>query len=144
MSKSLRATKPFLHYGIIAFFYAIGIATLFSHTILHALGSHEMNSSPRIECTGTAARTHQISFTKDSVQPRALEVDRCDDVKVINNTNEKFTVAIGPHNHHINYPGFVETSIQDDKSYTFRASLSGSYMIHDHDDYELAARLVVK
>lgn len=144
MQANFRTTKPWLHYGILAFFYAIGFVTLASHTVLHALEMHGHAQASAVTCNAAPKRTHVLRFEKTAVTPRTLTADVCDRITVVNATGEELTAAIGPHSHHAHYPGFEETSLQPGATYSFRATERGTFPIHDHDNAVLAATMIVR
>lgn len=145
MKADLRKTSPLLHYGILAFMYAIAAVTLFSHTLLHALDSKSGNEThTSVTCSSEHFHKHTMTFTAYGASPRSVTIARCDELTVVNKTSGEFKLAIGAHNHHADYPGFSETTLQPGASYSFRAAKTGTYPIHDHDNYELAGVMKVQ
>ena len=144
MQPNLRTTKPILHYGILTLFYLIGIVTLGSHTVLHALGGNHYAAESTSACAAGPTHKRTLNFTMSGVSPKTLVVNKCDEITIANGTSAELIAAIGPHSHHAHYPGFTETPLQPGQTYSFRASQSGSFPIHDHDNESLAGTLVIK
>ena len=144
MQPNLRTTQPILHYGILTLFYVIGLVTLGSHTALHALGGNHHAAESTSVCATAPAHKHTLNFTTSGVSPNTLVVNKCDEVTITNGTGEELIAAIGPHSHHTDYPGFTETPLRPGQTYSFRASQSGSFPIHDHDNESIAGTLIIK
>lgn len=144
MQINYRKTKPLVHYGILGFMYAIGLVTLFSHTVLHAM-EHEHHEEPAASvalCEGEF-KQYQFIFTDSGVMPEKITVKQCDKIVVQNNTSNEIEPAIGSHPHHIHYPGFEEKTISTGETYAFRAVQAGTFLVHDHDEPSLSGVLVV-
>lgn len=146
METSFHTTHPLLHYGVLAFIYAVALLTLFSHTIAHALDGHTHRAviGQAVTCPSVPRRTDTLTFTPHGIEPSTVTVDTCDMVTIINKSGQEIVAAMGPHSHHIDYPGFVETPLKDGQAYTFRATESGQFPVHDHDNDTLTGTLIVK
>lgn len=147
MKESYRKTKPLLHYGILILMYAVATVTLVSHTVLHAQTkpeSHHHEEAVVVDPCKHQPSQHKLVFTDNGVIPRELTVKQCDTIAVLNKTTRQIELAIGSHPHHIHYPGFKETTIEPEGVDTFRATQSGTYTVHDHDNPVLKAQLTVK
>lgn len=149
MEQSLRHTNPILHYGILTFIYLVGAITLLSHTVLHALGGahHEHQHSHAVtaaDCPAEPAHRYTVTFSSAHVEPALLTTERCDEVVVKNALGEKLIPAIGPHDHHLDYPGFEETMLAPGETYAFRTAKTGTFPLHDHSDATLSATIIVK
>lgn len=97
-----------------------------------------------VSCTGSPAHRYQITFTDKGVQPSKVAAHLCDQVVLINNSSEEVIAAIGPHTHHIHYPGFEETALSHGQSYAFRLPQTGSLFLHDHDNEALNSTINVQ
>lgn len=146
MQINYRTTKPLLHYGILILMYAVAIVTLVSHTVLHAQAPHGHNEGQAAKidpCKGEFMR-HELVFADSGVAPQELSVKRCDTIVVRNSSARQVELAIGSHPKHVRYPGFKETSIMQGGAATFRATQTGMYTVHDHDNPILKAELTVE
>ena len=148
MQQSYRHTNPLLHYAILFFMVSIGILTLGTHTVLHAMSgsehSHEHTVAQPAHCHEQAPHSHTIMFGASGVTPARTIADRCDMIIVKNDLSEAIEPAIGSHPKHLAYPGFEERILQPGQTYSFRAAQAGEFTIHDHDDYTRSTTLVVR
>lgn len=150
MARNYRKTNPLVHYGILGMIYVVGILTLAGHTALHAITQpehqHDIKTSAhkKDHCHDAPGRSHLITFTSNGASPSSLRLARCDEVVVINSLDRKMITALGPHAHHVTYPGFAETSLAPGETYRFQAALVGTYPLHDHDDDSLVTTLIIE
>jgi len=147
METNYRLSKPALHYGLLLFIFGVGLLTILSHTVLHTghTPSHNQPATASvISCSGQAAHNYTLSFTNKGIVPDQVTAHRCDELKLVNNSDDAIIAALGPHEHHIHYPGFEEKLLAHDQSYSFRLSEAGTFPLHDHDNDSLRATLIVK
>lgn len=150
MEQHYRLTNPFLHYGILVLIVGSGFLTLFSHALFHTGHNHEQTSSYAAQsaatevCSGQPVHTYRLTFNSRTITPAHITAKRCDELTIINNNDDVVVAALGPHEHHIHYPGFTETPLSHGQTYSFRLSETGSFPLHDHDNDSLRASLIVK
>lgn len=151
MDKNYRFTHPFLHFGILSFIYGVGLLTLFSHTLFHGAHTHAHEALDNaktvasvLPCPSGPEHSYRLTFTARGIVPDHVTAKRCDSLTVVNNTNDEVIAALGPHEHHIHYPGFEERQLAHGQTYTFRLVQAGSFPLHDHDNEGLRANLIVQ
>lgn len=150
MNPAQRATNPFVHYGILALIYGIGMLTLLSHTVFHAAHMHSMQSfsltsaTAATDCQGQPGHSYTLNFTSHGIVPSSVIAHRCDELTLTNSTQQVVIAAIGPHERHIHYAGFTETPLSPGGHYSFRLAQVGTFPLHDHEDDSLRATLLIK
>ena len=149
MQQSYRQTNPALHYAILIFMVSIGVLTLGTHTVLHAMTGAEhthKQAAVHVEehCHESSTQSHTIVFRDDMVVPEKTVAARCDTIIVKNELSEVIEPAIGSHPKHLAYPGFEEKMLQPGQTYSFRVALTGEFELHDHEDYTRNASLIVR
>ena len=148
MQINARIHNPFIHYGLLVLIYAVGFATLFGHTILHAATGHEHTSghsqvAGQNHCENDGL-IHEVVFTDRGILLATMTVERCAVIRIKNLSSQRIIPALGSHDNHVKYPGFRETYVQPHTSYSFRVSEPGSYVIHDHSNGEAKATIIIK
>lgn len=144
-----RLPKP-LHYGLLASIYLVGIITLFSHTVLHALQpdevSHVHQSSQSLAQSACAddSKTIPVSVSNSGFNPKQITASRCDVLAITNTGNTEYELAIGEHVHHIAYPGFAEAELKPGESMSIDLVQAGTYVLHDHLQDKIEAELIVR
>ena len=150
MAQSYRKTNPLLHYGILGTIYLVGILTLAGHTALHAITqpahTHDAKASLHEQdyCQDTPDQSHTVTFSSKGVVPASLTIKRCDEIVIVNNLDREIIPAVGSHTRHAIYPGFTETILAPGEKYTFQATSTGTYPLHDHENDSLAATLTIE
>jgi hypothetical protein len=101
---------------------------------------------PHITAGGGCSRVgqlHDVSINGDSFSANNLTVKQCDQLKVTNKDTQDYELAFGPHDHHLEYPGFDETLLRPGKSTTITLAKDGAFPLHDHNRDKAIMTLVV-
>ena len=93
--------------------------------------SHESENTGDKTCTGTITSA-SVLIRAGKFFPDNLTVNRCTYVEIFNYEKGESLPALGEHDDHIHYPGFVETVLAPGKYYVFQATKPGTYLLHDH------------
>ena len=153
MEANYRYTNPVLHYSLLGFIYAVGALTLLTHALMggmsgmgatSAQGDNVAVSAGPTSCNGTPTHTYTIAFTNNGFAPDHVTAERCDELSIKDTSRSSVLPALGPHDHHITYPGFKEVTLQPGQTYSFRLNEAGSFPMHDHITDLYHATLVVK
>lgn len=147
--KNLHNTHPLVHYSILAFIYVVAIATLATHTVYHALAHgaehhHEASEIVAQPCSSTHHETVQLTISNNKITPSQLTAQRCDTLRITSQDGVAHMPAFGPHDHHIEYPGFEEETLTNGQSNQFVLSAAGTFAVHDHYNDTISATLTVK
>lgn len=136
MEASYRLSNPVLHYGLLVFIYTVGALTLATHAFM--MGHMDTGDDKAVvtagstTCSGSPAHTYTMAFTKAGFVPDRVTAARCDELVIRDTSPAPVLAALGPHDHHIEYPGFKETTIQPGQHYGFRLNEAGTFPMHDH------------
>jgi hypothetical protein len=138
--------NPMVLIGLVFIAFGIGLYDVISHT---ALGPERQDTSSQSAavakaCSANTNHRYKLTVGDTSITPDSLTAQRCDTVTVVNASKQNVIPALGPHEHHIVYPGFEEHVLTPGQSYTFRLSRAGTISLHDHDDESLRATITVK
>lgn len=148
---SQRLENPFLHYGILALIFGVGLVTLLSHTLFHYGHDHNdvsTSSSSLVAsyppCPAKPAHSYTFTITDKAIEPASVDAQRCDELIFANNKTTQASPAFGPHINHYDYPGFNEELLAPKQSQSLRLYQAGTFPIHDHFDDALQATIVIK
>jgi hypothetical protein len=138
--------NPMLLISLVFAIFGIGLFGVISHTVFKTKQQDTAAQSAAVAktCSADTNHRHTLTIHSNGITPDSLQAQRCDTVTVVNTTNEKVIPALGPHDHHIAYPGYKEHVLSPGQSYTFRLSQVGTFPLHDHDDEALRATITVK
>ncbi len=90
------------------------------------------------------ANTQQLVVDEAGFRPAALSLNVCDYLTIINAGKKSHEVAFGPHENHLEYPGFDnDTAIKPGGTVTFQLTLPGDYEVHDHLDARLQGSISI-
>lgn len=126
---------------------AIGIVLLALAGTIVAIVASQQNTTEARSTTSACMNKgslHTATIKDNAFDNPDLIVQRCDRVKIINLDDTARRIALGMHDSHITYPGFQETSLGKDDSYTFTAFRAGHYHIHDHIHDSVEANIEIK
>jgi hypothetical protein len=90
---------------------------------------------PHLTAQGGCSRygqQHTAIITNGAFAPGSMTLAQCDQLKVTNKDNADYELAFGPHENHIEYPGFEETVLKTGESITINAVKAGTFPLHDH------------
>jgi hypothetical protein len=73
-----------------------------------------------------------VNIEDDSFGQSAVQLSRCDRLKVVNNDDLVYDLAFGTHDKHIDYPGFSGQLLQPAEYFELDAVEAGTYVMHDH------------
>lgn len=102
---------------------------------------HSHSSAPRITQEAEASNCassglmHKVEFNKtgNTVEPNRLETATlCDQITIINNTDEVIDIAAGQHMHHVDYPLVSDQIIQPHSQVILNLTKIGKLVLHDH------------
>lgn len=148
MSKSTKKlANRWLHYGILVLIYGVGAATLFTHTVLHALTERQATQVIVTPCSSssvTAGKTVRLTLGDSGVQPQTLATNRCDTLDIANMSTAVRFPVIGRQSHQAQYPGVTATTIQPSGHEMVVLTQTGTYLVRDHFDDSAQATIVIK
>jgi len=90
----------------------------------------------------TIKKTIPVVLTADS-PPHEIRAHQCDQLAFTNQTGDTVELAVGPHDHHIEYPGFEESATYAGGTESMVLRETGYYEIHDHIKDQLEVKLNV-
>ena len=94
-------------------------------------------------CSGQH-RTIVVTIRNQAFNPSDIEAWRCDRLIIRNDDDRQHLPALGPHDHHADYPGFEETLLTPGQQTTTVLSQDGRFRLHDHLDDAIEAELVIR
>lgn len=148
MDKRYVLGNPIIHYSVLFFFGAIIIAAFASHTLFHVFfanaANHTHGTAIIQPCPTTPPHVVRVDIAKNKFVPSTIVARRCDQLIITNLDNVAREPALGPHEHHIAYPGLTEKTLNEGQSNSFILYQTGSFLVHDHDDDTVVATLVIK
>ncbi len=118
--------------------YTILIGYVVFHVIHHS-GAITLTARP---CP-TPGQEITTTISQGIFSPSPVVVKRCDDVTIINRSNQLIELGLGPHHEHTHYPTFAENVLSPGKSMRFQASVLGSFELHDHIKDKITTTLTV-
>ncbi|HET9173942.1 MAG TPA: hypothetical protein VFN56_01530 [Candidatus Saccharimonadales bacterium] len=126
---------------------AAGLILVAGVCSLAAIGLSKSSAAPVAQaptpCSGQPTHVINAAFTPTAVSPSQIVAQRCDELTLTNRTDTEVIVALGPHEHHIQYPGFQESVLDPNQQYSFRLVESGTFPLHDHAHDQLTATIIV-
>jgi hypothetical protein len=96
-----------------------------------------------IEPCNIPGRTVKVEISEKAINPSILNTYRCDTLIFVALDDEPHLIAFGKHDHHNQYPGYQEQPIIEGKDLRLRLSKTGTFKIHDHDNADVNAVLIV-
>lgn len=102
------------------------------HVVADSLKPVEHTYSKPLPCPANPSHTYEVDILNDKLTKSSITAHRCDRLIIKNLDNGVHRPALGPHNHHIDYPGFEETILVKNNSISVILSQTGSYALHDH------------
>ena len=118
-------------------FLVIGIA-LASYRNPYSFGEPAV-----IEPCNIPGRTIKVEISEKAINPSILNTYRCDTLIFVALDDEPHIIAFGKHDHHNQYPGYQEQPILEGKDLRLRLTKTGTFKIHDYDNADVKAVLVV-
>lgn len=107
--------------------FLLGIVAL-GLTFLFSIRS---DTSTQTGCTSSGAN-YKIVIQNDAASPNNVAGNLCDTITITNLDSRPFTIAFGPHEHHVAYDGISERMLMKDQSLTFKLVKKGDFKFHDH------------
>lgn len=133
-------SNPYLHYGLLGVIYLTGAATLFYHTIGHAVSAVGLGAKP---CTA-AVSTLEVKIDPSGITPHQLNAERCQKLIFMNADNTQHIIAFGQPGKHVDYPDFSSKLLQPGESQELTLKKSGKFNIHDYLNSGVRAELIIK
>lgn len=84
-----------------------------------------------VSCS-TPGQERIIIMSDDTFSPTTITADQCDRVVLLNQDTQDYRPAMGVHSEHVEYPGFLVSTVPAGEGVSFIASQAGHYQLHDH------------
>lgn len=137
-------TRP---YAVLLVIYLAGLLVFIGLTLLFAL-RHPQQQNPKpytVSCSGSKQQTVQLHIQNNAFVPKTLTAHTCDRLLITNDDQAIREIAFGPHDHHINYPGFgLGRVLGPDQQLSITLLLPGNFEIHDHLNDNVQMRIIIK
>jgi hypothetical protein len=113
------------------------IATFYSSIVMAEQHSHHMATSSSPTCSSTGASV-KVTLSDAGFSSKSITTHHCDVLEVRNTSSKTADLALGHHDHHLAYPGFIESRLAPDSKESITLYESGEFTMHDHfnDDHE--------
>lgn len=85
-----------------------------------------------------------IDATEDGFEPQEATASQCDVLWVENMSEEDIELVFGPHENHIDYPGYAQQVASPGDFIEVELSQAGEFHIHDHRQPEHSSTLRVE
>lgn len=139
-----RLLRPAHWFALVSLLLITALLTIFfnstrtkQHTDEHA---HEVGGPTLSEAHGLVADSTcatpgdmlTVTLSDTGFDAKTVHADLCDVLRIDNRSTAAAELAIGPHEHHVHYPGYNEQRTLAGQSATISLGTHGSFQVHDH------------